>query len=69
MAYTYDRSPGGGILHVSRCDEGHLTLITVDGRGNRSVPICIAAGDVAEVTGEMHAWAGGDAPAAMRHPR
>ena len=68
MSYTYSRSPSGDILRVSRCDEGHLTLVVTDGLGLHAAPICIAPGDVAEVTAEMQAWAAPDAPSAMRHP-
>ena len=69
MAYTYDRSPSGDILHVSRCHDGHLTLIVVDKDSHSARPVCIAAADVAEVLGEMQAWAAGDSPTAMPHPR
>ena len=68
MSYTYDRSPSGDILRVSRCDEGHVTLVVTDKAGNHAAPVCIAPGDVAEVISEMQAWAGLDAPSAMRHP-
>lgn len=57
MAYTYDRSPSGDTLHITRCDEGHLQLIVSSGIGSATVPVCIDTADLPEVMDEMVRWA------------
>jgi hypothetical protein len=68
MATTYDRSPSGDLLHISRCGDGHLTLIIADAAGKSAKPVCIDPDDLPWVLAEMQAWAAVDAPSAMPHP-
>ena len=59
MAYTYDKSPGGSQLSVTRCEDHEGILVIARFRdGTTGVPVCIAAEDVPEVMREMAAWAG-----------
>lgn len=55
--YTYDTSPSGDKLRITRCDEGHVQLVVQSGFGDSAIPICIAASDAAEVAAEIVAWA------------
>lgn len=56
MAYTYDRSPSGDTLHITRCEQGHVQLIVTSGVGGTTVPVCIAPADLEEVVSQIQAW-------------
>jgi hypothetical protein len=54
MSYTYDKSPSGDKLTITRCDEGHLQLLVTSGVGQKlTTPVCIAPDDMPEVMREM----------------